>query len=505
MLTLSMIVKNEEKYLRECLLSVEGVADEIVLVDTGSTDGTLKIAEEFNCRIYNFEWVNDFAAARNFALSKSKGSWILYLDADERLNSASKEEVLKLTAKEKKLGVQCIVNSIDEQKGQPQIMKYIRLFNNSGGIGFEGCVHEQIENSLHKNGYEIIDSGIEIIHVGYNVPKEELNIKAKRNLELLKGEYQKNASAYYAYQLANTYSILDEREEASRYYKAALEDSSLHKEYRAYASMYLADKLLLKGNADEAENYIRLGKKENQHDVLLNLVASQVYLRKNNLPEALNCCHRAYEQNKKIRLGKAYSKVFNVSVRPEKIIFHMLYIALIGGDRKIFSAFINELKTLGKNGKRESITAQYELIEVLLNNRNINSIEVGKFCTAVNEDNLPLVLALIKSYQYKETAGLLLEGLKERFGNNSKYLNTYGLILVDLGKPEAAEKIFKKSLTLEEKEPATIFYLISLYVQRQKFEQITEIINIADKEFGNVPEVSVKIEQLKKKLSELIK
>ena len=92
-LTLSMIVKNEEKYLEGCLESVKNVADEIVIVDTGSEDSTLDIAERYGAKIYHFEWIDDFSAARNFALSKSTGDWILYLDADERLSKDSVEEV----------------------------------------------------------------------------------------------------------------------------------------------------------------------------------------------------------------------------------------------------------------------------------------------------------------------------------------------------------------------------------------------------------------------------
>ncbi len=89
MLTLSMIVKNEEKYLEDCLKSVRGVADEIVIVDTGSTDHTIEIAQEYNAKLFHYTWINDFSAARNYALEKSTGDWVLYLDADERLSKSS--------------------------------------------------------------------------------------------------------------------------------------------------------------------------------------------------------------------------------------------------------------------------------------------------------------------------------------------------------------------------------------------------------------------------------
>ena len=77
MISLSMIVKNEEKYLRDCLESVKGVVDEIILVDTGSTDSTVRIAQEYGAKIFNFEWINDFSAARNYSLDQCSGDWIL--------------------------------------------------------------------------------------------------------------------------------------------------------------------------------------------------------------------------------------------------------------------------------------------------------------------------------------------------------------------------------------------------------------------------------------------
>src|SRR5205085_8623718 len=79
------IVKNEEKYLRGCLESVQGAVDEIVVVDTGSTDSTIAIAEEFGAKVVHFAWTDDFSAARNVSLDHATGDWAFWLDADERL------------------------------------------------------------------------------------------------------------------------------------------------------------------------------------------------------------------------------------------------------------------------------------------------------------------------------------------------------------------------------------------------------------------------------------
>lgn len=80
-----MIVKNEAAHLARCLASVQAWVDEIILVDTGSTDETIAIAESFQARIFSFAWCNDFAAARNVSLAQAQGEWIFVIDADEEL------------------------------------------------------------------------------------------------------------------------------------------------------------------------------------------------------------------------------------------------------------------------------------------------------------------------------------------------------------------------------------------------------------------------------------
>ena len=142
-LSICMIVKNEEKHLTKCLSSVKDIADEIVVVDTGSTDTTLHIAREFNSSIFHFKWNNDFASARNFALSKCQSDWILYLDADEELNNNSIDEIQKIIHGNL-VAFNCIVKSLTANVSKFGLMKYPRLFPNDKRIKFEGKVHEQI-------------------------------------------------------------------------------------------------------------------------------------------------------------------------------------------------------------------------------------------------------------------------------------------------------------------------------------------------------------------------
>ena len=97
-ISLCMIVKNEEKILRRCLDSIKGLMDEIIIVDTGSTDRTREIAQEYTEKVYDFEWIHDFSAARNFAFSKASCDYIYSADADEVVDEANYERFRQLKA-----------------------------------------------------------------------------------------------------------------------------------------------------------------------------------------------------------------------------------------------------------------------------------------------------------------------------------------------------------------------------------------------------------------------
>lgn len=212
LISLCMIVKNEEKFLHDCIRSVVGLVDEIILVDTGSVDNTIKIAKEFGARIHQFEWVNDFSKARNESIKYARGKWILYLDADERLSDINHcklrnylESLNATTA-----GIDCIIESeVTKTNGEKEIQRgtYTRIFRNYiyPFVRFEGKVHEQVLNSLIEMGGQIIDSDIKIIHLGYNQDSETLKQKSDRNINLLKEQIKSNPEdAYSIFQFANT-------------------------------------------------------------------------------------------------------------------------------------------------------------------------------------------------------------------------------------------------------------------------------------------------------------
>ncbi len=228
LLTLAMIVKNEEKMLNECLESVKGLVDEIVIVDTGSIDSTKDIAMKHNAKIYDFAWNNDFSEARNVALANSKGKWILYLDADERLNKIDNFKLKELLTSlpENVGGLICTIESIHSNlTGEGDLHRggYPRLFKNIGypKVKFQGRVHEQIAPSLRDNGYEFLTSDITISHLGYNQSREIMEGKVQRNYQmLLEHIKQEPINGYAWFQLGQTLgqmNLIKEAEEAIKF------------------------------------------------------------------------------------------------------------------------------------------------------------------------------------------------------------------------------------------------------------------------------------------------
>lgn len=164
MLSFCAIVKNESANLARCLASVQPYVDEMIVVDTGSTDNTVAIAQQYGAKIEHFEWCNDFAAARNHALSIATGDWILTLDADEELVVQSKQSLLDAS----KEGL--AYSLIRREHGIPDTgLSTIRLFRNAPDLEYRYPYHELLfykDHPLDCYQPEILE-GIEICHYGY--------------------------------------------------------------------------------------------------------------------------------------------------------------------------------------------------------------------------------------------------------------------------------------------------------------------------------------------------
>jgi glycosyltransferase involved in cell wall biosynthesis len=203
-LSLAMIVKNESRCLARCLESVKTITDEIVVADTGSSDGTPGIARGFGATVVDFPWGGDFAAARNFAISKTSGDWILALDADEWAEKSLANEIREFVRGQPAVGQLKIVS--DFRRGD-RVMRsqcfVARLFPRGGY--FEGRIHEQVISPLPRRRLRG-----ELWHDGYLE-----RTKGERNLTLLLAELEKAPdNVYFLFQIALEYNTLNRPEKA---------------------------------------------------------------------------------------------------------------------------------------------------------------------------------------------------------------------------------------------------------------------------------------------------
>lgn len=211
-ISLAMIVKDEESNLEECLNSVKEFVDEIVIVDTGSTDNTKNIALSYTRNVYDFIWCDDFAKARNFSLEKCTSDWILVMDADDRLIEGNKEIINAfIESNEDKVGLIERISKYYSNNEESYSREYeSRIFKK--GLFYKGEVHEQINSNVKREKINLIFS-----HSGY-----EKNDKSERNKKiLLKMLEDNNEDEYVIYQIARTLFVDKNFQEANKYFEKA--------------------------------------------------------------------------------------------------------------------------------------------------------------------------------------------------------------------------------------------------------------------------------------------
>ncbi len=186
-LSICLITKNEEKFLGQCLKSIRGLAQQIVVVDTGSTDRTVEIAKEFGAEAYFHPWADDFSAARNAALEHATGDWILMLDADEELPAAQHAKLRADLKNPQAIGFRLPLTNVGQNDGRSFVP---RLFRNAPGVFYHGRIHEQVFPSLvalaKPWGLATNLGAAEVLHHGYTKELIQDRNKIERNLRLLR-------------------------------------------------------------------------------------------------------------------------------------------------------------------------------------------------------------------------------------------------------------------------------------------------------------------------------
>ena len=225
LLSAALIARNEERFLGTCLDSLAGLADEVIIVDTGSTDATPRIAEERGITVHSFPWVDDFSAARNRALDLARGEWILYIDADERVRCGAANARKRLTD-QRYIGFHVLL--APRQGLTPYWV--LRLFRNHPSIRFRGIIHENIWPALTEYraafGGKVGSTRLELDHFGY---EDHQSRKDERNLPLLERALQQDPERVYSWcHMAEILCKLGNEEAAVKAWRTAMDIARRH-------------------------------------------------------------------------------------------------------------------------------------------------------------------------------------------------------------------------------------------------------------------------------------
>jgi glycosyltransferase involved in cell wall biosynthesis len=271
-LSLCMIVRNEESVLKPCLASVKSYVDEIIIVDTGSTDQTVAIAQEFGARVFHHTWSGDFSAARNHSIAQAQGDWILVLDADEQLAPRDAQRIPQLIKNSKVYGyyliqrtylwdgnyVISIPNPRDYEVGTEYTncvqVPVIRLFRNDARIHYYGRVHELVEQSFKDHPLPAEPSDIVLHHFGKVLDPAHLEAKKRLYLELGKKKAaEESANAMAQYEIGVQLYEFQQFEEAIPHFLKAYELNNK----ADVCLLYAAKAYHVLGNMTEAEKHYR--------------------------------------------------------------------------------------------------------------------------------------------------------------------------------------------------------------------------------------------------------
>lgn len=251
-ISLTMIVRNEAVQLANCLDSVKNDVDELVIVDTGSTDDTISIARGYTSKVYSFPWNHDFSAARNFAIEHASGEWILALDADEEIQFQGPASLHALLDKEndEEAFLLPLLNPVSDSTGEYNTFYVLRLFRNNGSYQYVGKIHEQVTLPDPQK----VGLAKDLILKHQSLPLKIRHQKRTRNLTLLKKAAQEDPhNPFLHYYLGVEWLMLGKPGSALPFLQKAytrLSDDNLL--FRAPALKYLILSFRALGRLDEA-------------------------------------------------------------------------------------------------------------------------------------------------------------------------------------------------------------------------------------------------------------
>ncbi|NSW76819.1 MAG: tetratricopeptide repeat protein [Candidatus Atribacteria bacterium] len=347
--SLCMIVKNEEENLPRALSSVASLVDEIIVVDTGSTDRTREIARSFGARVYDFAWRDDFAAARNESLRHATGEWILVLDADDEVEKEGFQKLRLFLKYTDCWGLMLPIRSPLDELGHNVMTNYLtRIFRNHPEVRFRRRIHEEVETSLVLLGKKVgrFDE-VSIRHHGYRKGTEVNKKVQERNYRILLQELRENPSdvGVLSY-LGRTHFLRGEMKIAKAILEKTLRKSSSFNFAVLSACLDLGWIYHLEGDSGRALEYFNYVKEREPNLPDVYYLIGKVYQEKGDYLQALQSFEKVLTVD--ARLCGSLMVFFKVDM--EDLYLRLTECASLVGDRAKAKEYSKKLEQYSSAG-----------------------------------------------------------------------------------------------------------------------------------------------------------
>ncbi len=279
--SLTMIVKDEEENIADCLKSVRECIDELVVVDTGSRDRTKVIASALGAKVFDFPWVDSFARARNEAIRYATGDWIFWLDADDRVDPENRERLKRIFAqlpRQRIVGYSMSVECVSAPGSSPTVVDHVRLFPRHSGLRWEYRVHENILPSINRLGGEVVWTDVTIHHLGYLDAGLRERKRRRDHALLLKNLEENPDDPFIHFNLGHSLIDAGQLELASKHLRESIARSEPHYSQVKKAYVLLSQVERNRGNLVGALQVIEEGRRHHPGNSEL-LYFSGVYLQ----------------------------------------------------------------------------------------------------------------------------------------------------------------------------------------------------------------------------------
>ncbi len=319
----AIIAKNEQKYIKQCIKSLAPFCEQIVVVDTGSSDDTPTLASQLGAEVYFQLWNNSFSEARNFAISHIRTNWIISIDADEIIDPASFSYFIKNEFEDSSIvdesigGITVTLNNyLSADLATSTQHRFTRIFRNSPRIFFQRKIHEQIISSLIAASLKTYNSGIIFNHFGYIEKNTE---KLTRNKDLLE---QNIESDYDIYHLASTEFAANNHNRALKLFTTITNSKTLDERQIYISKIRIAQILFQQEKYEETKKILNFTIFDMNWEGLRQSILAAVALVQNNFKLATELYNRPEINNSSLIRKETLEKAQNfLKLHNSKILY----------------------------------------------------------------------------------------------------------------------------------------------------------------------------------------